>query len=104
MEHSLSHVVKEFEHEREVIGAHTRKELQLVQKIAEKLNKNLMKKTAEMKHIKRLAQHILNQRSDLEKFFMEALEDILASVRKERAEQRKKDMKEYKLNMKKVIT
>jgi hypothetical protein len=103
MEHSLSHVVKEFERERDLIGTHARKELQQVQTIAQKLNKNLMKKTAEMKHIKRLSQHILNQRSDVEKFFMEALEDILVSVRKERAEQRKKDIQEYNQKIKRAM-
>jgi hypothetical protein len=103
MEHSLSHVVKEFERERDLIGTHARKELQQVQTIAQKLNKNLLKKTAEMKHIKRLSQHILNQRSDVEKFFMEALEDILVSVRKERAEQRKKDIHEYNQKIKRAM-
>jgi hypothetical protein len=103
MEHSLSHVVKEFERERDSIGTHARKELHQVQTIAQKLNKNLLKKTAEMKHIKRLSQHILNQRSDVEKFFMEALEDILVSVKKERTEQRKKDIHEYNQKIKRAM-
>ena len=52
MEHSLSHVVREFEHEREIIGKLARKELDSVRKVAEKLRDNLERKTMEMKHIK----------------------------------------------------
>ena len=52
MEHSLSHVVREFEHEREIIGKLARKELDEVRKVAMRLKENLNRKTQEMKHIK----------------------------------------------------
>lgn len=52
MEHSLTHVVREFEHERDIIGRMAKKELEDVRRIALKLRNNLTKKTAEMKHIK----------------------------------------------------
>lgn len=52
MEHSLSHVVREFEHEREIIGSLARKELEDVRSVAVKLKKRLEKKTQEMQHIR----------------------------------------------------
>jgi dsDNA-specific endonuclease/ATPase MutS2 len=52
MEHSLSHVVREFEHEREIIGNLARKELEDVRLVAIKLKKRLEKKTQEMLHIR----------------------------------------------------
>ncbi|KAI9208040.1 uncharacterized protein BJ171DRAFT_636549 [Polychytrium aggregatum] len=52
MEHSLSHVVREFEHEREIIGKLARRELEEVKKSARRLKENLARKTQEMKHIK----------------------------------------------------
>ncbi|KAJ3224222.1 hypothetical protein HK099_000083 [Clydaea vesicula] len=95
MEHSLSHVVREFEHEREIIGNMAKKELEEVRKVSIKLGENLVKKTAEMKHIKRLAQHILDQRTELEKFFMESLETVKKSSYLDREEERKHAMAEY---------
>ncbi|KAI8913328.1 hypothetical protein EDD86DRAFT_244973 [Gorgonomyces haynaldii] len=74
MEHALAHVVTEFEQEREMIGNLARQELEQVRTVLKRLKANLARKTLEMKHIKILAQHILNQRSDLEKFFMDSLE------------------------------
>jgi hypothetical protein len=52
MEHSLSHVVREFEYEREIIGKLAKKELNEVREFANKLKKKLEKKTKEMQHIR----------------------------------------------------
>ena len=52
MEHSLSHVVREFEHEREILGNLARRELEEVKRVADQLRTNLARKTIEMKHIK----------------------------------------------------
>ncbi|KAJ3268505.1 hypothetical protein HDU76_011413, partial [Blyttiomyces sp. JEL0837] len=53
MEHALSHVVREFEHEREIIGKLAKKELDEVRRVAERLHENLERKSQEMKHIKK---------------------------------------------------
>lgn len=52
MEHSLSHVVREFEYEREIIGNLAKKELQEVREVAAKLKSRLERKTREMQHIR----------------------------------------------------
>lgn len=103
MEHSLTHVVREFEHERDIIGRMAKKELEDVRKIAMKLRNNLTKKTAEMKHIKRLAQHILDQRTELEKYFMESLDFVRKNALKERDETRKLQAQEYNKKVREVI-
>ena len=83
MEHALAHVVKEFELEKEMIGNVAKQELEDVRKVVRRLKSNLLRKSMEMKHIKVLAQHILNQRTDLERFFMEALEFVKDKIQKE---------------------
>lgn len=52
MEHALSHVVKEFEQERDAIGSIARQELEGVRKVVRRLRSNLSRKAIEMKHIK----------------------------------------------------
>ncbi|KAJ3052855.1 hypothetical protein HK097_005516, partial [Rhizophlyctis rosea] len=84
MEHALSHVVREFEHEREIVGRLARRDLEEVRKVAEVLRARLERKGVEMRHVKRLAQHILDQRTDLERFFMDALETVRSEILTER--------------------
>ncbi|KAJ3392087.1 hypothetical protein HDU84_004796 [Entophlyctis sp. JEL0112] len=102
MEHSLSHVVREFEHEREIIGKLARKELNEVRKVTVKLRENLEIKTYEMKHIKRLAQHILDQRTRLEKFFMDALDHVRKQIQKEAEASKKAAHAEYNHKIREV--
>ncbi|KAJ3299312.1 hypothetical protein HK104_009431, partial [Borealophlyctis nickersoniae] len=103
MEHSLSHVVREFEHEREIIGRLARRELEEVRKVTAKLKDSLDRKTQEMKHIKRLAQHILDQRTDLERFFMDALEHVRSELQRDREASRKAAQAEYNRRMRAVL-
>ncbi|KAJ3224793.1 hypothetical protein HDU81_008346 [Chytriomyces hyalinus] len=104
MEHSLSHVVREFEHEREIIGKLARKELNEVRKVASRLKENLNVKTYEMKHIKRLAQHVLDQRTKLEKFFMDALDTVRNEIQKERQEAKKAAHTDYNRKIREVMS
>ena len=90
MEHSLTHIVQEFEREREILAAITQKELEEVKRVADVLRENLRKKTSEMKYIKKLALHIIQQRTDLERFFMDSLEHVRQQMVSE-VEQQKKD-------------
>lgn len=76
MEHSLSHVIRNLEHEREDIWLKAQLELDQVKSVAARLTQKLTRKTGEMKQIKHLAQHILNQRTDLEKFFKESFDRV----------------------------
>lgn len=52
MEHSLTHVVREFEQERKIIGDIAKKELEGVKKVVLDLTTKLATKAVEMRHIK----------------------------------------------------
>ncbi|KAI9103342.1 hypothetical protein DFS34DRAFT_364798 [Phlyctochytrium arcticum] len=103
MEHSLSHVVREFEHERELVGRLARQELDDVRKIALELKETVRRKTFEMKHIKRLAQHILNQRTDLERFFLDSLEHVKSQILHERQESKRVRQAEYQSKLRMAL-
>ena len=53
------------------------------------LRENLRVKTKELKNIRALAQVMLNQRSEIEQFFLEALEQIKEEIRKKISIERK---------------
>ncbi|KAJ3269396.1 hypothetical protein HDV01_001437 [Terramyces sp. JEL0728] len=110
MEHALTHVVTEFEQERQLIGQLAKKELEEVKKVVSDLTNRLTTKAVEMKHIKvfhskqkRLAQHILDQRTELEVFFMESLETVKDEQRKLKVEEMKRNQDKYKQNMRDVL-
>ncbi|KAH6580580.1 hypothetical protein BASA50_002772 [Batrachochytrium salamandrivorans] len=99
MENSLLHVVKEFDCERTIFTNSTRDEIDSVRKVVDKLKSSLTCKTLEMKHIKRLAQHILEQRTELEQFFLEALEMTKKEMQKAKEKQLKEVRVEYDKKM-----
>ncbi len=102
MENSLTHVVHEFEKERKIIGKIAKAELDEVKKVVHELSARLEKKTMEMRHIRRLAQHILDQRTEMEEFFMESLEIVKNEIKREKAKELKKTQERYKQSMKDV--
>ncbi|KAJ3107444.1 hypothetical protein HDU97_004040 [Phlyctochytrium planicorne] len=104
MEHALSHVVREFEHERDIIGKMARRELDEVRRYADKLRESLKRKSKEMRHIKRLAQHILDQRTDLEAFFMDSLDHIRAEILSNRDNARKAAQADYNRKIRAVMS
>lgn len=52
MEHSLTHVVQEFEQEKKIVGEITKKELEGIKNVVLDLTSKLATKTIEMRHIK----------------------------------------------------
>ncbi|KAJ3181880.1 hypothetical protein HDU85_003395 [Gaertneriomyces sp. JEL0708] len=104
MERTLSHIVREFEYEKDRLTQLTKRELDEVRKFAERLKESLQRKTQEMKHIKRLAQHILDQRTDLERFFMDALDHVRGELKKEREIERKRAKEEYNRRMRTITS
>ncbi|KAJ3164943.1 hypothetical protein HDU88_004924 [Geranomyces variabilis] len=104
MEHTLSHVVREFVHERTLMGEVASRELASVRALAAALTTSLERKTREMRHIKRLAQHVLDQRSDLEKFFLDALATIRDAIAAERLAAQKTQAAEYNRRLKAILT
>lgn len=103
MEHALTHVVQEFEQERQAIGKMTKAELDEVTKVVTDLSNRLATKTIEMRHIKRLAQHILDQRTEMEEFFMESLEHVKNEMKKEKTRDLKRNQEKYKQSMREVL-
>ncbi|KAJ3174982.1 hypothetical protein HDU87_006516 [Geranomyces variabilis] len=104
MEHTLSHVVREFVHERTLMGEVASRELGSVRALAAALTASLERKTREMRYIKRLAQHVLDQRSDLEKFFLDALATIRDAIAAERLAAQKTQAAEYNRRLKAILT
>ena len=110
MEHSLSHVVREFEHEREILGGLAKKELEDVRMTASRLKGMLDRKSQEMRHIrvryytylKKLAQHVLSQRSQVERFFIDALDLVRKEVKKEKEAAKKAAQLEHNKRMRHV--
>lgn len=52
--------------------------------------------------VQRLAQHILDQRTDLERFFMDALDHVRGEIQKEREAAKKAAQAEYNRRMRAV--
>ncbi|KAI8819478.1 uncharacterized protein EV422DRAFT_534892 [Fimicolochytrium jonesii] len=104
LEHTLSHVVREFERERDIMAQRAQRELQEVRTIAAGLKESLDRKSKEMRHIKRLAQHILDQRTDLERFFMDALDHVRGEIEQEQENAKKAVQAEYTRRMKAILT
>ncbi|CAG5121059.1 unnamed protein product, partial [Candidula unifasciata] len=89
LEKSLSHVVKEFEAERKDIIC--RGEIENASAKAEilKLQRVIELKTIEMSKVKRLAKNILDERTELENFFLTSLDDVKAEIAANRSQYRK---------------
>ena len=67
--------------------------------------KQLLKlKNRELKNIRKLAQTILDQRSEVEQYFLEALEQVKTEIRQKREDEYKLAMAEYNAQMRRATT
>ena len=80
LEKSLSHMVNEFEGERLDIETKARKESEAARVEVERLQRMAQLKTNEMNKVKRLARSILDERRQIERFFLDALEHVKSEV------------------------
>lgn len=89
LEKSLSQVVREFEQERDEImrKSRTDNEANIVE--LEKLRRTLELRNKEMNKVKKLAKNIIEQRSDIERYFLESLDFVRKQVATNRNEYRK---------------
>ena len=76
MEKSLSQVVREFEHERTNIIKQCKTEMDSSIIELEKTKKTLELRNKEMNTVKKLAKNILEQRSEIERFFLDSLDYV----------------------------
>lgn len=80
LEQSLGHVVREFETEQTSLVTKTNIETESSRAEIAKLQKILELKTKEMNKVKKLARNILEQRTETERFFLEALNDVKKEI------------------------
>lgn len=76
LEHSLSHMAREFNTEKRAIIEKYRIEAEASKIELAKLQRVIELKTKEMNKVKRLAKNILDQRTELERFFLDALDQV----------------------------
>lgn len=88
-EAALSHLVQDFDRERKLLleRLHSENEVSFIE-IA-KLRRTLELKTKELSRIKKLAKNILDQRTEVEQFFLDALEKVKTEVITNRLQYRK---------------
>ncbi|CAK4613987.1 unnamed protein product [Aphanomyces euteiches] len=84
LEKSLGDIVHSFEKEKHLLTMKTEKELDDVSVDAEGLRKLVKLKNKELRNMKRLAQTILDQRTDVEQFFLDSLELVKSEMLQER--------------------
>jgi hypothetical protein len=80
LELSLSQVIKEFETERQKLIEKYRIENESTGIELKKLRKTLELKTNEMNKVKKLGKTIIEQRSDIERFFLDSLDYVKQQV------------------------
>jgi len=80
LEQSLGHAVREFEVEQGALVAKTNDEMEWSRVEVEKLQRIIQLKTKEMNKVKKLARNILDQRTEVERFFLDALDQVKKEV------------------------
>ncbi|XP_070571083.1 basal body-orientation factor 1-like isoform X2 [Ptychodera flava] len=88
LEMSLSHVVREFETEREIVQKKAAIETEASRVEIAKLLRTVELKSREMNKVKKLAKNILDQRVEVEKFFLESLEQVKLEIATNRKQYR----------------
>lgn len=80
MEQSLSHMAREFSTEKRSMNERFRIETEASKIELAKLQRIIELKSKEMNKVKRLAKNILDQRTELERFFLEALDTVKREI------------------------
>jgi len=76
LEDSLKEVTKQNNDERQKVASELQSQVEKTDAETNGLRRQLKLKTKELRHIRRLSQMILDQRSEVEQFFVEALEQV----------------------------
>jgi len=76
----LGHAVREFEVEQGALAAKTNDEMEWSRLEVAKLQRIIELKTKEMNKVKKLARNILDQRTEVERFFLDALDHVKKEV------------------------
>ncbi|CAH3161550.1 unnamed protein product [Pocillopora meandrina] len=99
LEKSLSHVVREFEAERASLVQKSEDETRSSRAEISRLQRIVELKTKEMNRVKRLAKTILDQRTEVEQFFLDSLEYVKNEIIRNRIQYRKDAQNAYQQRM-----
>ncbi|XP_033097151.1 basal body-orientation factor 1-like [Anneissia japonica] len=89
LETALSHMVKEFEREREIVVSKASIETESSKVEIAKLLRTVEMRSKEMNKVKRLAKAVLDQRTEMEQFFLDSLELVKKEIIANRAKYRR---------------
>uniref|UniRef100_K1QSB4 Basal body-orientation factor 1 n=1 Tax=Magallana gigas TaxID=29159 RepID=K1QSB4_MAGGI len=103
LEKSLSHMSREFNTEKRSIMQQARTENEAAKIELAKLQRVIDLKTREMNKVKRLAKNILDQRTELERFFLESLEQVRNEINANQAQYRVDAQAAYQQKMLKAF-
>ena len=76
LETSLGQIVTDFEKERELLKFQNEQIIKEQSEELRNLNETTRVKTQELRNVRAICQMVLDQRSDIEQFFLEALEQV----------------------------
>ena len=97
LEKSLSQIVQDFEKEKELLKYQNEQIEQEQEEDILNYKEQIRLKEREIKNIKALCQMILDQRSDVEQFFLEALEQVKEEVRRRKEQQKESSLPELNI-------
>jgi hypothetical protein len=99
MERTLAMTVRDFEHSRAAATAAAERDKEELAMEVSGLRQLLKLKNKELRTVRSLAQVILDQRTEVEQFFLEALESVKSEVRKRAEDSAKNQQDEYRRQM-----
>ena len=102
LERSLSSVVRDFEKEKDLIVTKSKQEVEELGLANGGLKQLLRLKNKELKNLRSLAQVILNQRTEVEQYFLDALEQVKDEMRKKKEDEHRLAVSEYRSQMRRA--
>ena len=102
LERGLAQALRNAEVERAGWVSKHEQEVETARKEADTLRRTLTLQTQELKKIKALAQAIVEQRNDVERFFLEALDAVKTEIKTKRAEEYKQAKFEYQRQLREL--
>ncbi|TMW63084.1 hypothetical protein Poli38472_005702 [Pythium oligandrum] len=102
LEKQMSESVAALEREKYVLENKSEKEIEEMTLDVEGLRRLVRLKNKELRNLRRLAQTILDQRTDVEIFFLDALEHVKREIETERRRQKEQEMERYHIQMHKA--
>ena len=102
-EKRLAQAISEFENEKRRASNQASKKIEDLSIEVAALKRYVDTKDKEMKKMRRLAQTILNQRSEVEQYFLESLSYVKAEIREQRQKRHEQNLMQYKASMRAAL-